>query len=107
LVIKDYHITPEQAAIVARDAGIPYLIITHVLPPVPSQILVNPFLRDARAIYDGEVRMANDGTMVKIPVDSDKITIVELFKQQPQNSTLWALNVIFGELPPPIAAPIA
>jgi len=78
--IKDYHITPEQAGIVARDAGIPYLIITHVLPPVPSQILVNPFLRDARAIYDGEVRMANDGTMVKISVDSDKITIVELLK---------------------------
>ena len=33
--IQDYHITPEQAGIVARDAGIPYLIITHVLPPVP------------------------------------------------------------------------
>jgi len=78
--IKDYHITPEQAGIVARDARIPYLIITHVLPPVPSQILVNPFLREARAIYDGEVRMAIDGTMVKISVDSDKIIIVELLK---------------------------
>ncbi|MBI5030784.1 MAG: MBL fold metallo-hydrolase [Chloroflexi bacterium] len=79
--IKDYHITPEQAGIVARDAGIPYLLITHVLPPVPNQILVNPFLRDARAIYDGEVYMANDGTRVKIPVDSEKITIVELLKK--------------------------
>ena len=79
--IQDYHITPEQAGIVARDAGIPYLIITHVLPPVPSQILVNPFLRDARAIYDGELYMANDGTMVKIPVDSEKITSVELLKK--------------------------
>jgi len=79
--IQDYHITPEQAGVVARDAGIPYLIITHVLPPVPSQILVNPFLRDARAIYDGELYMANDGTMVKIPVDSEKITIVELLKK--------------------------
>jgi ribonuclease Z len=79
--IQDYHITPEQAGIVARDAGIPYLIITHVLPPVPSQILVNPFLRDARAIYDGELYLSNDGTMVKIPVDSEKITIVELLKK--------------------------
>ena len=79
--IQDYHITPEQAGIVARDAGIPYLIITHVLPPVPSQILVNPFLRDARAVYDGKLYMANDGTMVKIPVDSEKITIVELLKK--------------------------
>jgi ribonuclease Z len=78
--IQDYHITPEQAGIVARDAGIPYLIITHVLPPVPSQILVNPFLRDARAVYTGKIYMANDGTMVKIAVNSDKITIVELLK---------------------------
>lgn len=78
--IQDYHITPEQAGIIARDAGIPYLIITHVLPPVPSQILVNPFLRDARAVYDGEIRMANDGTMVKIPVNSGNITIEELLK---------------------------
>lgn len=78
--IKDYHITPEQAGIVARDAGIPYLIITHVLPPVPHQILVHPFLRDARAVYDGEIYMANDGTMVKISVNSDKVTIKELPK---------------------------
>jgi ribonuclease Z len=78
--IQDYHITPEQAGMVARDAGIPYLIITHVLPPVPNQILVNPFLRDARAVYDGDIYMANDGTMIKIPVDSNKITIVELLK---------------------------
>lgn len=78
--IKDYHITPEQAGIVARDAGIPYLIITHVLPPVPSQILVNPFLRDARAVYDGYIYLANDGTMVKISVNSDEITAVELLK---------------------------
>jgi len=78
--IKDYHITPEQAGIVARDAGIPLLIITHVLPPVPNQILVSPFLRDARAVFNGEIHMANDGTMIKIPLDSGKPTVVELFK---------------------------
>ena len=82
--IKDYHITPKQAGIVARDAGIPYLLITHVLPPVPNQILVNPFLRDARAIYDGEVYMAYDGTMVKISVNTDEITRVELLKVEVQ-----------------------
>jgi ribonuclease Z len=76
--IQDYHITPEQAGMVARDAGIPYLIITHVLPPVPSQILINPFLRDARAVYDGEIFMANDGTMVTILVETGKISIQEI-----------------------------
>lgn len=78
--IQDYHITPQQAGIVARDAGIPYLIITHVLPPVPNRILVNPFLRDARAVYDGKIYMANDGTMIVIPIETEKIVIKEILK---------------------------
>ncbi|NDJ61611.1 MAG: MBL fold metallo-hydrolase [Chloroflexi bacterium] len=75
--IQESHIRPEEAAFVAKEAGVNKLLITHVLPPVPD-ILVNPFLRDARAVFDGEVRMANDGTMAKLPVNSDKITISEL-----------------------------
>jgi ribonuclease Z len=78
--IKDYHMTPEQAGILAKEAGTSYLIITHVLPPVPSQILVRPFLRDARAAFDGEIYMANDGTMITILVDTGKITVKELIK---------------------------
>ena len=78
--IQDYHITPKQTGILARDAGVPYLIITHVLPPVPNQILVNPFLRDARAVYDGKIYLANDGTMVKILVETGKITVQEILK---------------------------
>ncbi len=78
--IQDYHITPEEAGIVAQEAGVSLLLITHVLPPVPVDFLVNPFLRDARAAFDGPVRLANDGTMVKMPVNSDEIKIIELFK---------------------------
>jgi hypothetical protein len=47
---------------------------------VPSQILVNPFLRDTRAVFDGKVTMANDGTMIKMLANSDEITIEELLK---------------------------
>lgn len=78
--IQDYHITPEGAGIVARDANVSLLLITHVLPPVPSQLLINPFLRDARAVFAGEIRMANDGTMVKMPVNSDAFSVEELLK---------------------------
>lgn len=75
--IQESHIRPEEAAVVAREAGVPLLMITHVLPPVPDP-LVNPFLRDARAIYSGEVRMANDGTLISLPVNSDQYSIHEL-----------------------------
>ena len=78
--IQDYHITPEQVGMVARDAGVSHVLVTHILPPVPSQILVNPFLRDTRAVFDGQVTMANDGTMIKMPVNSDEITTEELLK---------------------------
>ena len=75
--IQESHIRPEEAAIVAREAGVPVLIITHVLPPVPD-FLIRPFLRDARALYDGHLQMANDGTLISLPVNSDQYTIHEL-----------------------------
>lgn len=75
--IQESHIRPEEAALVAKEAGVGALIITHVLPPVPD-LFINPFLRDARAVFDGEVRMANDGTLISLPVNSDQYTIHEL-----------------------------
>lgn len=35
-------------------------------------------LRDARALYDGHLQMANDGTPISLPVNSDQYTIHEL-----------------------------
>ncbi len=77
--IQESHIRPEEAALVAKEAGVSTLLITHVLPPVPD-LFINPFLKDARAVFPGEVRMANDGTMAKLPVNSDEIIITELLR---------------------------
>lgn len=76
--IQDYHISPEDAAIVAREAGIDQLVLTHILPPIPSKILEAGFTKEARAVYDGEIYISNDGTMIKMPVNSDDIKITEL-----------------------------
>jgi len=78
--IQDYHISPEDAAIVAREAGIKQLVLTHILPPIPSKILEAGFTKEARAVYDGEIYISNDGTMIKMPVNSDDIKITELLK---------------------------
>jgi len=77
--IQESHIDPEDAARVAKGAGVKMLLTTHILPPIP-ELLINPYLRDARAIFPGEVRMANDGTMAKLPVNSDEIIITELLR---------------------------
>lgn len=76
--IQDYHISPEDAAIVARDAGISQLVLTHILPPIPSKILEAGFTKEVRAVYNGEIYISNDGTMIKMPVNSDDIKIIEL-----------------------------
>ncbi len=77
--IQESHIKPEEAAVVAREAGVPVLMITHVLPPVPD-FLKRPFLREAKAIYDGHLQMANDGTLISLPVNSYEYAIHELLQ---------------------------
>ncbi len=78
--IQNSHINTPEVGIVARDAGVKRLLITHILPPVPNDFLKNPFLRDLKAEYDGPVDMANDGTMIFMPVNSDKFKKTELLK---------------------------
>ena len=78
--IKTYHIRPDEVGIVARDADVSYLLVTHILPPIPAKILKNGFLRDTKEIYKGDVYLANDGTMIKMPVGSDEITVHELLR---------------------------
>lgn len=78
--IQTYHISPKEAAMVARDAGVDQLVFTHILPPIPSKILEAGFLKQAKAVYNRKIYLANDGTMIKLPSNSDKIKIIELLK---------------------------
>jgi ribonuclease Z len=78
--IQDYHLSPKDAAIVGREAGISQLVLTHILPPIPSIILKAGFTKEARAVYDGKIYISNDGTMIKMPLNSDDIKITELLK---------------------------
>lgn len=77
--IQDYHISPKEAAEVANAAGVQQLVITHILPPIPSDLMIRPFLKEARKVFDN-IYMANDGTLISLPVNSDEIAIKELLK---------------------------
>jgi len=78
--IQTYHIRPDEVGIVARDADVSFLLVTHILPPIPAKILKNGFLRDTKEIYKGGVYLANDGTMIKISVGSGEITVHEILR---------------------------
>lgn len=79
--IVTYHITPEDAAEVAQESNTHYLVLTHILPPLPSPILTNMFLGDAKKIYEGDITIGRDGMLISLPANSDEITTKYLLKR--------------------------
>lgn len=63
--IQDYHISPEQAADVARAAGVDMLAFTHIVPSVPK-MLEGALIGDARSHYAGPIKIMHDGDMISI-----------------------------------------
>ena len=78
--IPSYHSTPEDAAKIAAAAGVKHLVYYHIIPPLPSSILKNMFLGDARDFYKGPITMGEDGMLFYLPANSDKIEMKDLFK---------------------------
>jgi ribonuclease Z len=71
--IEDYHVTPEQAARIANDAGAKLLVFYHLLPSpdgfVPRQI----FARGVDEVRDGDWTIADDGSVYTLPLGSAEI----------------------------------
>ena len=77
--IPGYHTAPEDAAKIAREAGVKHLVLYHILPPLPS-VLNHMFLGDAAKYYDGPITVAVDGMLISLPVNSNKISINQILK---------------------------
>ena len=78
--ITNYHATPEQAAEVARDAKVRYLLLNHIvptLPPMPG--IEKAFLGSAPDIYTGPLRVGQDGDFISLPAGSGEINVSRLF----------------------------
>ncbi len=67
--IQNYHISPEQAAAVAKQAGVGMLAFTHIVPSVP-EILEGALLGDARKYYAGPIKIMHDGDVISINSNS-------------------------------------
>ncbi len=76
--IPSYHASPEDAAKIARKAGVRHLVLTHVIPPVPVSYLNAAYLGDAGKFYDGPITVGTDGLLFVMPADSDVIRLEEL-----------------------------
>ncbi|MEP1422015.1 MAG: MBL fold metallo-hydrolase [Erythrobacter sp.] len=71
--IKDYHTSPEDAAKSAQVAGTKMLVLSHLVPPLPSSFLYPAFLGDAEDHFDGPIVVGEDGMLFSLPANGDTI----------------------------------
>ena len=71
--IVNYHTTPEQAAEVAKAAGVKELVLSHIVPSIPSKFLYPAFLGDAASRYAGPIVVGEDGMMFSLPAGKTDI----------------------------------
>jgi ribonuclease Z len=73
--IPGYHTSPEQAAKLAQDAGVRWLVLSHLVPALPLDALEGPFLGDARSIFKGRLRLGRDGDFLSLPAHAATIRL--------------------------------
>lgn len=76
--IPDYHTTPEQAAEVANQAGARALVLYHLVPAPPIRPVERAFLGNAPDLFEGDVRVGNDGLLVSLPAKGKTIEFTDL-----------------------------
>ncbi|MFT4571943.1 MAG: ribonuclease Z [Hyphomicrobiaceae bacterium] len=76
--IRDYHTTPVQAAEIARDADVGYLLYNHIVPPLLIAPMEELFLEGVADVYSGRHGIGRDGTLVSLPAGSTAIEVEEL-----------------------------
>ena len=73
--IEDYHITPEQAARIANEAGVGLLVYYHLLPSPDGPIARRLFAQGVDEVRRGDWTIADDGSLYTLPLGSDEIRI--------------------------------
>ena len=71
--ILDYHASPAQAAASAKAAGVKMLVLSHIVPPLPSSYFNAAFLGDAKKRFDGPIIIGEDGQYFSLPAGSKEI----------------------------------
>jgi len=64
--ILSYHASPEAVAREAQEAGVRFVVFSHVIPQLPSRAMYPAFLGDARRLYDGPIVVGEDGMMFSL-----------------------------------------
>jgi len=70
--ILDYHTSPAEALQAAQEAGVGTMVMTHLVPPLPSRVRSWFFTRGLEE-GDVDVVLGEDGMHFRLPTDSESI----------------------------------
>lgn len=73
--IEDYHITPEEAARTANDAGVQLLVFYHLLPSPDGLLPRRLFAAGVNDVRPEGWTIADDGSLYTLPIGSSEILI--------------------------------
>jgi len=73
------HTLPSEAARTANEAGARLLVFSHIIPPLPNTLMEKIFMRSLEELRDPDAMLlAHDGLHLRLPLNSDRIEILEL-----------------------------
>lgn len=70
--IPDYHTSPADAAASATAAGVKALVLTHIVPAMPTRALEPAFMNGAT--FSGPFWIGRDGDFISLPAGTQAIT---------------------------------
>jgi len=73
--VQDYHISPEEAAKIANDAGVRHLAFYHLLPAPDGWLPRQLFARGVNQVRKGAWDIADDGSLYTLPLGSKEVRI--------------------------------
>lgn len=71
----DYHTSPVEAADVANRANADLLVFTHLAPNPVNGLIERIFMRGVDEVRAAPTLIAQDGMFIRLPIESDEITI--------------------------------
>lgn len=72
--ILNYHTSPEGGADAAQEAGVQQLVLSHIVPSIPSKFFYPAFLGDAATRFSGPIVIGEDGMIFSLLAGKSDIT---------------------------------
>jgi hypothetical protein len=73
--IQDYHISPEEAAKIANEAGVMLLVFYHLAPAPDNFLTRRLFGHGVKEVRKGDWNLAEDGSLYTLPLGSSEIQL--------------------------------